>query len=103
MVFGWLYTSATVKDYITDNKSNFKSVLQKVPQIFKYILGFSLLYSVSNFLYSLSLQQGEGWIDFGLDHNKLRGISAFWVLFYMFGLTGAYLKNYIFNSLDNNN
>lgn len=98
MVFGWLYTSGIIKDYLDGTKSSFSKVLQITPAVLKYILGFTLLYSIFNFLYTFSVQYGEGWVDFGLDHNKLRGISGFWLLFYMIGFTGAFLKYYIFPS-----
>ena len=101
MVFGWLYTSATIRDYLHEHDSNFRQILQKSPAFIKYILVFILLYSISNFLQTISVQQEEGWVDFELNYNKLRGISGFWLLFYMIGFAGAYLKNYTFQSFTN--
>ena len=100
MVFCWLYASGSIRDYLSENNYTFGNLLQKIPSVLKYILGFVLLYSIFNFLYTFSAQQGEGWVDFNLDHNKLRGISGFWILFYMIGFSGAFLKVYIFNKLD---
>ncbi len=100
MVFGRLYTSGTIRDFLSENNYTFGNLLQKIPSVLKYILGFVFLYSVFNFFYTFSVHQGEGWVDFNLDHNKLRGISGFWILFYMIGFTGAFLKNYVFHSLD---
>ena len=100
MVFCWLYASVSIRDYITENNYTFANLLQKIPSVLIYILGFVFLYSVFNFFYTFSVHQEEGWVDFNLDHNKLQGISGFWILFYMIGFSGAFLKNYVFHSLD---
>lgn len=99
MVFGWLYTSGVIKDILPGQDSVYRSLLQKLPPSIKYILVFIVLYSFSNFVHTMSFQQGAGWVDFDLNYNKLRGISGFWLLFYMIGFTGAYMKNNTLQSL----
>ena len=93
MVFSWLYTSSTIKDlYYNQKEFEFKTFLNAIPFLLKYLLLFLAIYSVINFANSFSSQYDDSWIDFDLDYQKLRGISAFWIFFYMVGLTTSYLK-----------
>ena len=93
MIFSWLYTSATIKDLNASQKDfSFKIFLAKIHPTLKYFIIFLALYTLVNFVNTFSAQQGNSWVDFDLGHNKLRGISGFWVLFYMVGLTASYIK-----------
>ena len=93
MIFSWLYTSSIIKDISSAHKDfSFKIILSKIYPALKYILIFLALYAVINFVKTFSPTSGESWVDFDLDYNRLRGISGFWLLFYMLGLSASLLK-----------
>jgi len=93
MVFSWLYTSSTIKHIGSSHKEfSFKIILSKIHPVLKYTLMFLIIYVILNFVKTFTPQSGDSWVDFNLDYNKLRGVSGFWLLFYMVGLSASYLK-----------
>lgn len=97
MLISWLYASRTIKDIYNDGKSSlpFKSILLKLPQTLRYILLFLTFYALINFITTLSADTGGGWVDLNLSHDKLRGISGFWILFYAMGYAAAFIEKQI--------
>ena len=96
MFFSWLYVSNTLKDLFSEDKNfHFLQVFQKLPATLKYALIFFAFYAFINFIITLSFDSGSGWVDFKLGHDKLRGISGFWLFFYLLAFATAYLKNKI--------
>jgi hypothetical protein len=94
MFFSWLFVSTTLKDFSGENKDfDFKSFLKRLPPSLKNLLIFFALYAFINFVITLSFDSGSGWVDFDLGHGKLRGISGFWLFFYLLAFSVAYLKN----------
>ena len=93
MIFSWLYTSSTIKDLNTSQKDfSFKIFLANIHPVLRYFLLFLALYALVNFINTFSAQQGSSWVDFDLGHNKLKGISGFWILFYMVGFVASYIR-----------
>lgn len=93
MIFSWLYSSSIIKDISLSRKDfNFKFILTSIHPFLKYILAFLVVYTFVNFINTFSVHSGESWVDFDLDYNRLRGISGFWLLFYIVGLLSSYLK-----------
>ncbi len=93
MFFSWLYISSTIKDFSSeDNEFSFLQFFQKLPSVLKYTLMFFTLYAFINFVITLSFDSGTGWVDFELGHDKLRGISGFWLFFYLLAFGVAHLK-----------
>ena len=93
MLLAWLFASRAVKDMLDSHKSlNLKSLLADLPSWWRYLLLFFTSYGIINFISTLSPESGNGWVDLNLGHDKLRGISGFWVLFYALGFSAAYLK-----------
>ncbi|MCB0284156.1 MAG: hypothetical protein H6627_12780 [Calditrichae bacterium] len=97
MLIAWLYASRTIKDIYNDSENNlsFKSILFKLPQTQRYILLFLTFYAIINFITTLSAESGNGWVDLNLSHDKLRGISGFWILFYAIGYAAAHIEKQI--------
>lgn len=94
MFFSWLYVSNTFKDLSSENNEiQFSFLFQKLPSVLKYVLIFFALYAFINFVITLSFDSGAGWVDFKLGHDKLKGISGFWMFFYFLAYSTAYLKN----------
>ena len=93
MIFSWLYSSSTIKDIRASQKDfSFKYLLSHLHPVIKYSLMLLALYVIVNFVNTFSAHTGDNWVDFDLDYNKLRGISGFWLLFYVLGLSSSYLK-----------
>jgi len=94
MFFSWLFVSNTLKDLSSENKDfHFLELFQKLSPILKYTLIFFALYAFINFVITLSFDSSAGWVDFELGHEKLRGISGFWMFFYLLAFSVAYIKN----------
>jgi hypothetical protein len=93
MFFGWLYSSAVLKDISATQKNfSFKSLISYIHPLLKYSLILLAVYAFFTFFNTFSAQSNDSWLDFNLDYSRLRGISAFWLLFYMVGLAGSILK-----------
>ena len=93
MLFAWLYSSAVLKDISASRKDfSFKFLLSHFHPFIKYSLLLLTVYAIFNFFNTFSLYSDENWLDLDLDYNKLRGISGFWIVFYMLGLFGSILK-----------
>ena len=93
MVFSWLYSSSVIKDISAGQKDfTFKWLFSALHPVLKYALLLLAVYALLNFVKTFSDNSGESWLDFDPDYNKLRGISGFWLLFYMLGLSASYLK-----------
>lgn len=98
MVFSWLYFSGVIKDFSSGQKEfHTKLFLSKIPSGLKYILMFSAVYALFNFIGSISVGNQGGWVDFELGQDELSGISGFWILFYMLGFTASFIKIKILN------
>ena len=95
MIFSWLYTSRVIKDLNHEKKVTWQNIKIVLPFWLKYALYFFIIYAFINFVIALSLESGHGWVELQLDHDKLRGISGFWVLFYATGFSAAWIKNKI--------
>ena len=94
MFFSWLYVSNTLKDLSGEDKDfHILQFFQKLPPALRYLLIFFALYAFINFVITLSFDSDIGWVDFELGHDKLRGISGFWLFFYLLAFATAYLKN----------
>jgi len=93
MLLSWLIASKTIKEDIVDDSDNiFQAIKNRTPAWIKYTFIFFVIYTISNFLLTLSVDHGNGWVDFNPGHNKLRGISGFWLLFYATGFLSTQLK-----------
>ncbi len=100
MFISWFYVSATLKD-LNDEKKDFNTLhfFQSFSIISKYFLVFLTIYALINFALTFSSDPGNGWVDFNLGHDELRGISGFWLLFYFLAYTTNTLKIKLANNL----
>lgn len=94
MFLAWLFTSSTIKNLhgAEPPKMSLKDIVQKLPRILRYTLLFFSFYAAINFIITLSVNASQGWVDLDLSHDKLRGISGFWMLFYGLGYAAAYIE-----------
>lgn len=94
MVFSWLFSSSVIKDKKTANENlSYRELFGKIPFILRTFTLISMGYGIINFFTHMSVREEEGWVDFDLSHEKLSGLSGFWIAFYMIGLCAAWLKN----------
>ncbi len=88
MLISWLQTSHYLKGILQlDHKTNpWKHAFNNLPEWFKYLTYFILVYALVNFLFIMDFKGKAGYFDLSLSFNKLRGLSGFWMAFYLLGL-----------------
>lgn len=92
ILFTWLQASAQIKIFkLRDEQKNpWKEAWKLCPGWMKYLLYFMILYALFNFALSVQPDHTPGYINTSVSPAKLRGISGFWLVFYMFGLNIGY-------------
>ncbi len=87
MLLAWMDGSKRIKELAESEPAvnPWKIAWRLWPQWFKYLIVFIAVYAVLNFGYVLATSaEGSGWVDLTPGYKKLRGVSAFWLMFYIF-------------------
>ena len=92
MLFAWFQSSRQIRIFKEDDDQNnpWRKAWSFCPLWIKYMTYFFALYSLLNFVVSLEPDQTLGYINTSVSQAKLRGISGFWLAFYMFVVSIGY-------------
>jgi len=88
----WLQSSKNLKTIYKSipEKHPWKSIFSYCPDWAKYLFYFFLLYAVINFGLTMSFGKGDDFLNFEVSQVKIRGISGFWIAFYLLGIIFGY-------------
>ncbi|MEJ2053167.1 MAG: hypothetical protein P8X42_04530 [Calditrichaceae bacterium] len=88
----WLQSSKNLKAIYRSapERHPWKTVLGYCPDWVKYLFYFFLVYAIVNFGLTMSFGSGEDYLNFEVSQVKLRGISGFWMTFYISGIIFGY-------------
>jgi len=88
----WLQTSKNLKSITRANEDQhpWKYIIANSPQWMHYLFYFLILYAFINFLLIMDFTTGSGFIDLNVSQPKLRGLSGFWLVFYMLGILSGH-------------
>ena len=89
----WLQSSKNLKilHQAYPDQHPWKTVFNICPEWVKYILYFFIIYAILNFALMMSFGSGDKYLNFDISHSKLRGLSGFWMVFYVLGLIFGYV------------
>ena len=91
----WLQTSKNMKSTLSKNTDihPWKFIVQNCPGWMGYFLYFLIVYAIANFALVMNFSTGSGYIDLSVSQPKLRGLSGFWLVFYMLGIMSGQALN----------
>ena len=90
MILAWLYVSSFLKSIPAKERLQFFKKSEYFSAPLKYFVYFFFIYALINFIISLNPESGEGWFDLDPGHEKLRGLSGFWLAFYSLAFVLAF-------------
>ena len=84
----WLQSSKNLKVMHRSNPERhpWKTAISLCPEWIKYLFYFFILYALINFGLTMSFGKSDEFFNFEVSQVKLRGISGFWMVFYVLGL-----------------
>lgn len=88
----WLQSSKNMKTIYKSipEKHPWKTIFSYCPHWAKYLFYFFLVYAVINFGLTMSFGKGDDFLNFEVSQVKIRGISGFWLAFYLLGIIFGY-------------
>lgn len=90
----WLFVSKSLRELSAQNPDfNPLHFFRTFPPFLKYSLMFFAFYALINFALIFSVDTGNGWLQLNPGHERLRGISGFWPLFYVLAYAVLKQKN----------
>ena len=92
MLFVWLQAGTQIKIFREEDEriNPWRAAWSFCSPWLKYLFYFSAVYALVNFAAALEPAQQAGYIDLNVSQAKLRGISGFWPVFYLFGVIAGY-------------
>lgn len=89
IILSWLYSSRTMRQHknASPESNPWVDLFGNVPVWLKYFTYMVIVYSVVNFISSMSFKSGSGYINTNVSAVKLRGLSGFWLAFYATGFS----------------
>lgn len=84
MFLAWLYSSYRIKRLPAyyPGENPWRLAFRKSPDVWRFSVGFVILYALINLFMSLSADSGPGFFNTDIPFHKLRGLSGFWMAFF---------------------
>jgi len=88
----WLQSSKNLKilQKAYPDQHPWKTLFTMGPEWIKYLLYLFIIYAVLNFALMMSFGSGNNYLNFEVSQSKLRGLSGFWIAFYVLGLVNGF-------------